>query len=359
MKLFGKEMSQKEIMDRIGDISQLGGIKSYELNDGFSRGIRAIDINTSAGLYMTVLIERCLDISYLSYKSIPVSWRSAVPVTHPSYFESKWDEWLRTFYGGLFTTCGFTYCGFPCTDDGIEYNIHGRAANLPGYNVCSETVWEDNTFKFHINGKVREVKHGSEKVELSRKITTIMDEPKIIIEDKIKNIGSIKSPLMILYHFNIGYPIIDGTSELIEPESNVFAKDDISKKGFANYKNFAPPTQNYENELYFHEIKPDSNGYANIAIINEKFNDGEGIGIWLKYKKDTLPCLTQWKLLRKGGEYVCGLEPGNNFVTSKEDARRDGTLSYLLPEEEKIFKLEFCILKNNTDIKKLKAEILK
>ncbi|MHB1347817.1 MAG: aldose 1-epimerase family protein [Candidatus Humimicrobiaceae bacterium] len=359
MKLFGKEMSQKEIMDRIGDISQLGGIKSYELNDGSSRGVRAIDIKTAAGLDMTVAVDRCLDISYLSYKSVPISWRSAMPITHPSYFESKWDEWLRNFYGGLFTTCGFTYAGSPCIDEGIELNIHGRAANLPGYNVCSETVWEDNTFKFHVSGKVREVKHGGEKIELSRKITTIMDEPRIIIEDRIKNIGSVKSPLMMLYHFNIGYPIISETSELVEPEADISTKDDISKNNSANFKNFASPTQDCKDELFFHDIEPDSKGYGNIAIVNEKFNDGEGIGIWLKYKKDTLPNLTQWKLLRSGGEYVCGLEPGNNFVTTRAQARAEGTLNYILPDEEKTYKLEFAVLKNNADIKKFKAEVIK
>ncbi len=359
MKLFGKEMSQQEILDRVGDISQLGGIKSYDMNDGFSRGVRAIDVKTTAGLDMTVLADRCLDISYLSYKSIPISWRSAVPITHPSYFESKWDVWLRTFYGGLFTTCGLTYFGFPSVDEGTEYNIHGRAANLPGYNICHETVWEDDTYKFNISGKAREVKHGGDKLELTRKITTIMDEPKIMIEDRVKNIGSKKSPIMMLYHFNIGYPIIDEDSKLIEPKANVFTKDETSKKGFANYTNFAAPASGYENELYFHEINPDIEGYGNIAIVNEGFNNGEGIGIWLRYKQDTLPCLTQWKLLSNGGEYVCGLEPGNNFVTSREEARLQDTLNYLLPDEEKCFKLEFTILTGNKDINDFKAKFSK
>jgi len=186
-----------------------------------------------------------------------------------------------------------------------------------------------------------------------------MDDPKIIIEDRVKNIGSIKSPIMILYHFNIGYQIIYEDSKLIETKAHVFTRDEISKKGFDNYANFVPPTSGYDNELYLHEINPDDAGYGNIAIINKNFNNGEGIGIWLKYKQDTLPYLTQWKLLSKGGEYVCGLEPGNNLITSKEEARRQGTLNYLLPDEEKCFKLEFAILTNNKDINDFKSKFLK
>lgn len=50
MLLFGKEMSKREIMDRVGDLSQLGGIKSYVFDDGAARGIRALDLKTPAGI---------------------------------------------------------------------------------------------------------------------------------------------------------------------------------------------------------------------------------------------------------------------------------------------------------------------
>ena len=44
------------------------------------------------------------------------------------------------------------------------------------------------------------------------KITTFFI-PKIIVEDSVENIGSSKSPIMILYHVNIGYPVLDKTSK--------------------------------------------------------------------------------------------------------------------------------------------------
>jgi len=34
MEIFGKEISKKEIVEKTGDISQLGGIKYYQFIDG-------------------------------------------------------------------------------------------------------------------------------------------------------------------------------------------------------------------------------------------------------------------------------------------------------------------------------------
>ena len=84
-------------MKKIVDISQLGGIKSYEFIDGTRRGVRAIDIKTPAGLDMTVLSNRDMDISQFSYKSIPICLRAITKEIAPSYYECRNTEWLRTF----------------------------------------------------------------------------------------------------------------------------------------------------------------------------------------------------------------------------------------------------------------------
>jgi len=51
-----------------------------------------------------------------------------------------------------------------------------------------------------VQGKVREAKVFGDKLELERKITTWMDQPRVILEDVVENIGSQTSPLMVLYH---------------------------------------------------------------------------------------------------------------------------------------------------------------
>ena len=211
MKIFGKEISREEIHQKTGDISQLGGIKYYEMIDGVSRGVRGIDIKSPCGLDMTVLPDRGMDISNLSYMSTPISWRSTTRDTSNTYYESSGLEWLRTFFGGLVTTCGLTHMGAPDIDEGEELGLHGRISNISAENVCMDGKWEGDSYKMWVKGKVREARVYGDKLELERKITTWMDQPKVILEDVVENIGSQTSPLMVLYHVNIGYPVRPGS----------------------------------------------------------------------------------------------------------------------------------------------------
>lgn len=358
MKIFGKEISKQELQQKIGDISQLGGVKSYEFNDGVGRGVRAVDIKSPCGLDFTVLPGRGMDISNLSYKSVPIAWRSATRETSPIYYESKGLEWLRTFYGGLLTTCGLTTTGPPSVDNGEELGLHGRIANIDAENVLADGCWEDDRYKMWIQGKVREARVFGDKLELTRKITTWMDEPKIIIEDTVENIGSEISPLMVLYHVNIGYPVVDNGAELFEAKAKIIPRDDEAKDGQADFNKFIEPIKGFKEQCYFHDIEADEDGNSNIAIVNKNFNNGEGIGIWMKFKKNTLPIMTQWKQMGMG-EYVCGIEPCNSPVGGRKAEREKGTLKFIEPGESVDFRLEFNILKSNEDINKFKKKFCK
>jgi len=358
MKIFGKEISRQELQQKTGDISQLGGVKSYELNDGASKGIRAVDIKSPCGLEFTVLPGRGMDISNLSYKSVPIVWRSATRETSPVYYESRGLEWLRTFYGGLLTTCGLTNTGPPSEDNGEELGLHGRIANIDAENVLADGCWEGDRYKMWIQGKVREVRVFGDKLELSRKITTWMDEPKIIIEDTVENIGSVTSPLMMLYHVNVGFPIVDNGAELLEAKAKIIPRDDEARDGQADFNKFIEPVKGFKEQCYFHDIEADKDGNSNVAIVNEGFNNGSGIGIWMKFKKDTLPLMTQWKQMGMG-EYVCGIEPCNNYVGGRKAERESVNLRFIEPGGKVNFKLEFNILKSNADVQSFRDSFVK
>lgn len=349
MKIFGRELKKEDVLKKVGDISQLGGVKCYEFTDGLRRGIRAVDMKSPCGLDMTVLLDRAMDISYLSYKSIPVCWRSATRETSPVFYESRGVEWLRTFYGGLLTTCGMTYMGHPSVDNGEELGLHGRISNLSAENVWSDGKWEGDSYVMFVQGKIREAKVFGDKLELTRKITTWMDTPRVVVEDSVENIGSEKSPIMMLYHVNIGYPVLDSTSRLLEPRAEVTPRDEEAKKGFAKFAKFSEPICGFKEQCYFHDIEADKEGNSNVAIVNPDFNNGEGIGIWLKFNKDNLPYLVQWKQMGMG-EYVCGIEPVNSLVKGRKIEREEGTLRFIEPGEKINYRLEFNVLASNKDI---------
>ncbi|MBC8386873.1 MAG: aldose 1-epimerase family protein [Actinobacteria bacterium] len=358
MKIFGTEIGKDEILKRVGDIDQLGGIRYYEFIDGVRRGVRAIDIKSPCGLDMTILPDRGMDISNLSYKSIPISWKSVTRETSPVYYESRGIEWLRTFYGGLITTCGLTNIGIPCVDNGEELGLHGRIANISAENVLANGRWENDSYIMWVQGKVREARVFGHKLQLERKITTWMDIPRIVVEDTVENIGYERSPFMILYHVNIGYPVIDNGARLLEGEAKVISRDNEAKDGEEDFDKFHEPLEGYKEKVYFHDIKADEDGNSNIAIVNEDFDVGQGIGIWLKFNKDNLPFLIQWKQMGMG-EYVCGIEPGNSLTCGRKVERKHGRLKFIEPGEKVNFRLEFNILKSNKDVDEFKDRFCK
>ena len=359
MYLYKRNYSRNELRKKIGDIYQIGGIKKYEYTDGVSKGVRAVDIKNGDGFDATVLLDRGMDISHLDYKGIPFGWNSSTFEASPVFYESKGVEWLRTFFGGILTTCGLTYVGHPCIDQGEELGLHGRISNLPAYNVNTDEYWVDDDYFIEVSGFVRETSVFGYKLELMRKISMKMGENKLIIEDKVKNIGFEKSPHMIIYHINIGFPVLDKNSKLIEPAAAIVTPfDEKSKNGFANYSTFDEPVKGFKEQVFFHDIKADKSGCVNAAIINEEF-EGTGIGVYLKYNKDNLPFLNEWKMIGQG-EYVVGIEPLNCNVGGRAKEREEGTLKFLQPDEEVKYDVEIGVLKSMEEIieyKKFIAQI--
>ena len=81
--LYGKKVTKKELMKRIGDISQIAGAKLYELKSGRAKGVTAIDVKTGSGFSFTVLPDRAMDIAWAEYKGIPLSFISKTGVCSP------------------------------------------------------------------------------------------------------------------------------------------------------------------------------------------------------------------------------------------------------------------------------------
>jgi len=356
--LYKKNYTRNEIRKKIGDIYQIGGIKKYEYTDGVSKGVRAVDIKNGDGFNATVLLDRGMDISHLEYKGIPLCWNSSTFETSPAFYESKGAEWLRTFFGGLLTTCGLTYAGHPCMDQGEELGLHGRISNLPSYNVNVNEYWHGDDYFVEVSGFVREASAFGNKLELKRTISMKMGENTLYIKDNVKNIGFEKSPHMIIYHINIGFPILDKNSKLILPAGNAMIPfDDNARKGLSEYATFDEPVKGFQEQVFFHEIKADKSGFVNAAVINEYFED-TGIGVYIKYNKASLPFFNEWKMTGLG-EYVVGIEPLNCGVAGRGKEREAGRLKYLEPDEEVNYDLEIGILKSIDEIKEYKELVAK
>ena len=91
-------MKKRELLKYIGDISQLFSVKEYRYSSGLADSVRGVDIKNGSGLEMTVLPDRALDISSLSFKGINLSYMSKTGIVAPQYFDPKGAGFLRSFY---------------------------------------------------------------------------------------------------------------------------------------------------------------------------------------------------------------------------------------------------------------------
>src|SRR5256885_10153449 len=93
--------------------AQLGGIESYVLDDGDGRGVRALCVNTGGGLRYRVLVDRGLDIDQAFFNQHSLAFLTHRGVTPPTRALDRGPDWLKSFPGGLLTSCGPTHIGAP------------------------------------------------------------------------------------------------------------------------------------------------------------------------------------------------------------------------------------------------------
>lgn len=355
-KLFGTEYSKKDLLARVGDISQIAGVRLCTLADGVERGVRAAEFRTGSGLDFTVLVDRGLDISTAAYKGQSLAWRSSTADVSPAYFEEPELRWLRSFYGGLVLTCGLTYAGAPNVDQGKALGLHGRVSNLPASNVYADGAWDGDSYVMWVQGKVRETSVFGENIELARRISAKLGEPRIRIHDKVTNLGYQETEHMILYHINAGFPIIDAGSRLIAPVLDYKPRDADAEIEKDQYASFPAPTPGFRERVYYLDMAEDDEGNVGAALVNPGFNQSQGFGFYVKYPKCELPKFAEWKMMNEG-TYVVGLEPANCRVEGRAKERERGTLQFLKPGETREYHLEIGVLSSPDEIAQFEASV--
>jgi hypothetical protein len=340
-KIFGKKMKKSEILERVGSIEQIAQITSMELKEGDASGVRALDVRTGSGMRFLVVADRGLDITTADFCGIPLAIRFHPGEMRPNFHEDLPMAFIKSWAGGLVTTCGLTQVGNPGLD-GIENLVqHGDFTHISARNVQYEGMWEGDEYRLQIRGIIREGALFYPNMELRRKITTYLGSSKFVIEDEVENIGYRTAPFMLMYHCNFGFPLIDTSSEVFLKSRSVMATDDTPAGDVDDWNKITVPERNYENRVYYHEVEPDSDGYCRVGILNHNILKNRQLKLTMEYKKEQMPILTQWKRM-DAGEYVVGFEPGNCHSEGRIKERDIfKTLKYLKPGEINNFELGF------------------
>lgn len=333
--LFNRTWLRTELLKQVGDLSQIAGIELGERSDGSERGLRVADVRTGSGLAFSVLLDRGMDIGPAAYKGLPLAWVSSTGFSHPMYFNPQDTQWLRTFGAGLMTGCGLTTAGAAGEDDGESLGLHGRLSHLPAWHVSIHEAWDGDDCSFQVDGEMRQARVFGENLLLKRRISTGLGSNCISVQDVVENLGTAASPLMLLYHINLGFPLLDEASELLTEPHPVEPRDAAAETGLQDWMRFQKPTPAYVEQVFYHDLPADKNGWASVQLINRS----RKLGLAVRFQKSTLPNFVQWKMMGQG-TYVLGLEPANCQVGGRSQERTRGTLQLLQPGEVRKFLVE-------------------
>lgn len=322
----------------IGHTSQIGGIEEHRLVGGKGDGMRLYEINNGKGLELTVTPDRNGDISRLRYKGINMSYFSPCGYVAPSYYDQTGANWLKSFTAGYLTTCGLQAVGSPCVDEGEELPLHGSIGNLPSEHA----YWKEDEKKFYVHTLTRDEVIFGRKLTLTRSLEVSKEENSFIIRDEIENTGDRKEPFEILYHMNIGYPLLDEDSVVTIPAKEVLPRDKHAAEDIANWMHMEKPQTGYQERCYYHKFE---GKHGRASIYQPKY----GIGLEIIFDASELDGFVEWKMMGVR-DYVLGLECGNCYPDGRDVMRKIGMLKFLEPGEKQVYLVTVKIIEDKGEV---------
>src|SRR5690606_7440856 len=124
-----------------------------------------------------VVIDRGMDIADAFYNEHSLTWLSHGGIKSPEPFSNKGIDWIRTFGGGLMTTCGLSHTGGPEKDAYGERGLHGNFSNSSA-EIASIIQPDPGSGKMEmsITGIIRESQVFGPALELRRTISGVIGQ---------------------------------------------------------------------------------------------------------------------------------------------------------------------------------------
>lgn len=268
---------------KISNFQQVASLRRYTLTSGKEKGLEVIDCD-NGNIRFLLNVNKGLDMMQLYHKGQNVSFLSK------NGFTGREIPFLNRFEGGMIYTCGLDSVG---GRDGFE--LHGTYHNTPAEVVCAE-CGEDGIV---VEAVIASTALFGQNLVMRRRIASAIGSDSVEIRDTLTNLGYKDDRYCILYHTNIGYPMLDEgvTVELDAKECR--PRTPWSAKQIDTHLRVEQPVDENEETCYFMTLnKPQ------VRVVNRKL----GKAFSLAYSQDTLPCFVEWKSM-VSGDYALGLEP--------------------------------------------------
>ncbi|MEO0382591.1 MAG: aldose 1-epimerase family protein [Pseudomonadota bacterium] len=292
------------LMRGLADIRLVQGI------EGSGAGGRLLEIRSPTGLSFDIALDRGGDILRLAWKGNELGWHSAVGgrTPWPTADTENGLGFLRGFDGFL-VTCGLDHHGVPATSSADEFNyplrsrnhhpLHGRIYSQPAELVTRHIDWTAGEIVVCLT--VRQASVFGEVLELERTITAGLQTPSLSLRDTVTNRSFRPTRHGILYHFNLGYPMLSPQTRLLGASWALAEKlDEVS----------AEPSDNHV-EIVDVEASP-ADGV--LGVRNAKL----GLAMMLRFDSQALPHTALWRAFQSG-VYALGIEPQTILSDTDDD----------------------------------------
>lgn len=300
---------------RISNFAQTASIRRYQYVSGKEKGIEVIDCDNGKIRFL-LNVTKALDIMQLYHEGQNMSFVSK------NAFTPREIDFSNRFEGGMLYTCGLDSVGRRA---GSDIELHGTFHNNNAEVIRTECN-EDGIF---VEALVYNTALFGKNLVMRRKVSTAIGSEKVIIEDTLENKAFTTDEYCILYHINLGYPMLDDGAKIIADIAGYDTRTEWSKKNASGMFKITDSIPNNPETCYFLKMnKPE------ISLINEKI----GKKFTVNYSNDTLPCFTEWHSMASG-DYALGFEPSSTELDNRFK------MKHIAAGEKVNFKIELSINK--------------
>ena len=283
------------------------------LEGGRRAGVEIVLVDTGR-VRAAVLPTRGMSLWRANIDGIDLGWRSPVdgPI-HPRWValsEPSGLGWLDGF-DELLVRCGLRSFGAPDFDaksGRLLFPLHGRIGNLPADHL--EVEVDSAHSLLHVRGHVAESRFLQANLHLDAGYTFAIGSPTIEIHDRVRNASDTPADMQLLYHINIGAPLLSSGAKLHMASKRIVARDAHAADDLSDWATYPAPKAGYVEQVYFSASMPDSEGWAAAMLVGQ----GGQRAFAVHYQTGSLPYFSQWKnSVAEHDGYVTGLEPGTGF----------------------------------------------
>lgn len=288
-----------ELLDR-GHVARVDAIAAITEHTGPDGAV--IRARVAGGLDLEIRPDRGFDIGLATLAGWPLSWVSPIADQRPLDVPAG-DAWLSRFVGGLLVTCGPENIG-PATG---HAGLHGSHHHRPGRLLERCTGVRDGAPFARLAGTVEYAEVFGPSARLDRVIESTVGPggvARLRVVDDLHNDGPGAFPAAVLYHVNLGAPLLLPGTTVRWPGTRWVEREPCP--AVPDPSTMPEPTDEVTESVVAHQDpRVDPDGLVRVLIRGPR-----GPAVEVAWPADTLPYAYQWTLPTRR-RWALGIEPAS------------------------------------------------